>query len=259
MAVSLGIVAVVFTSINLLTTNLAYADDQTQIGARSDGSACSTFLGMTNWDCGFLQFENGVKTPQETLTHNIVVIATNVLTDITVIAAYLVLAYVIYGGYLYMFSSGDPGKAASGKKALTHAFIGLAIVMSAYTIFGAIRIAILGNNSFSGCNPLSGTECIDGNAMVTNLIQWFIGMAGVVSAIFIVVGGWGYITASGDPNKLQKAKTTLLYAIIGLIIVALAEVLTAFVSNLVRESNTFNGYIEPPAKIITNINKEDIS
>lgn len=138
-----------------------------------------------------------------------------------------------------MFSSGDPGKAAAGKKTLTQAFIGLAIVLSAYTIFSAIRIALIGNQAFSFENG------VDGGEMVTNLIQWVVGIAGAVAVIFIVVGAFGYITANGDPGKLQKAKTTILYALIGLVIVALAEVLTAFISNLVRESNAApQGYIK---------------
>ncbi len=230
----LGIIAAISTSTSLISSRSTFAD------TRSDGSNCTNFLGMTNWDCGF----NSSMSSEGELTSNIVIIASNVLTDITVIASYLVIGYVIYGGYLYMFSSGDAGKAASGKKSLTNAFIGLAIVMSAYAIFSGIRIAILGNKSFGDCNPLSGQECINAGDMVVNLIQWFGGVAGVVAAIFLVIGGWGYITSSGDSGKLQKAKTTIMYALIGLVIVALAEVLTAFIANLVRESNTFNGYLK---------------
>ena len=189
------------------------------------------------------------------LVNNIAVIATNILTDLTVIAAYLVLGYVIYGGYLYMFSSGDPGKAAAGKKTLQHAFIGLAITMSAYAIFGAIRIALVGNSvELSQCAEEGG--CVTGDVMITNLIQWVLGMAGAVAAIFVVVGGWGYITASGDPNKLQKAKTTILYALIGLAIVALAEILTAFISNLIKDANGETSFVQTTEVI--NLNKENI-
>ena len=247
--VFLGIMAAILSTTSLISSTPISAADNT----RSDGSTCSYLLGMTNWDCGF----NQSMSSEQDLTGNIVIIASNVLTDITVIAAYLVIGYVIYGGYLYMFSSGDPGKAAAGKKSLTHAFIGLAIVMSAYAIFSGIRIAIIGNKSFGDCSVTSGTSCIDGGDMVVNLINWFGGIAGVVSAIFLVVGGWGYITSAGDANKLQKAKNTILYSIIGLVIVALSTVLTAFVSNLIRESNNFNGYIES-SQTIANINKENI-
>ena len=224
----LSIIAAVSATSNLVSTTSVFAD-----GTRLDGSACTYFGGLVNWDCGVSDINN-----EESLKSGIATIATNILTDITVIAAYLVLGYVIYGGYLYMFSSGDPGKAAAGKKTLTQAFIGLAIVLSAYTIFGAIRIALIGNQSYDFFN---GT---DGGTMITNLIQWVVGISGAVAAIFIVVGAFGYITANGDPGKLQKAKTTILYALIGLVIVALAEVLTAFISNLVNESNEApQGYI----------------
>lgn len=212
----------------------------------------NSFLGLTSWDCNLKEMKS-----EHDLTDNVVTIASNILTDITVIAAYLVLGYVIYGGYLYMFSSGDPGKAAAGKKTLQHAFIGLAITMSAYTIFSGIRIALIGNNSLGSCDITStGTACVTADAVVTNLIQWIFGMAGVVAAIFIVVGGWGYITAAGDPGKLQKAKTTLLYAIIGITIVALAEFLTAFISSLIRDANETS--FKNNQSIAININKENL-
>lgn len=242
-----GILVAVTSTINLVNSAPTFAD--TGIGGR----ACPNFLGMTSWDCGFVETINS----ETVLTDNIVKIATNILTDITVIAAYLVLGYVIWGGYLYMFSSGDAGKAAAGKKTLQHAFIGLAIVVSAYTIFGAIRIALLGGGSFGDCDITSGRTCTDGGTLVTNLIQWVAGMGGVVAAIFVVIGGWGYITAAGDPGKLQKAKTTIMYALIGLVIVALAEVLTAFVSSLVRGANGDTSYLDQ-SSIALNIKKENL-
>lgn len=152
-----------------------------------------------------------------------------------------------------MFSSGDPGKAAAGKKTLTHAFIGLAICISSYTIFGAIRIALIGNSNSLGECGITGTTCVEPGDLVINLIQWVAGMGGIVAAIFIVVGGWGYITSSGDPSKLQKAKSTILYALIGLAIVALTEVITAFISSTIRDANAMqtttviaNQYKESP-------------
>lgn len=220
-ALFLGIIAAVSFTFNLASTP----------DTSAAGFSCRYFAGLTSWDCNV-----GDINSEAALKSSIAAIATNILTDLTVIAAYLILGYVIYGGYLYIFSSGDPGKAATGKKAITQAFIGLAITISAYTIFSAIRIALIGDQALN-CDPLTGASCVDGGDMVTNLVQWIVGMGGVVAAIFIVVGAFGYITSNGDPGKLQKAKTTILYALIGLVIVALAEVLTAFISNLVRESN----------------------
>lgn len=231
----IGIVTAVSATFSFISPSNTYARD---------------FLGMPSWDDGLSlnDMDN-----EDKLTANIVKIASNILTDISVIASYLVVGYVIYGGYLYMFSSGDPGKAAAGKKTLTHAFIGLAITISAYTIFSAIRIAFIGNNSLGGCTVAN--ECVTPETMVTNLIQWVAGIAGVVAAVFVVIGGWGYITSTGDPGKLQKAKTTILYALIGLAIVALTEVVTAFIASTVRSANEDTSFLNNHS-ITISINKE---
>ena len=202
-------------------------------------SDCNLFLGFTTWDCGVSISDD------TTLKTGIWQIAANIANDIAVAAAYLVLGYVIYGGYLYTFSGGDPGKVATGRKTLTQAFIGLAIVMSANLIMSTIRFALLGSSGNlgnclvveEGMDTITG-NCIDATTVVTGTINWFIGIAGIVSAVFVVYGGISYITSAGDPNKLKKAKDMILYSLIGLAIVALATVITAFVSGIIRDANS---------------------
>jgi len=194
------------------------------------GSDCGNFLGLTSWDC------NVDITNEDTLKSGIWQIAANVATDITVIAAYLVLGYVIYGGYLYVFSGGDPSKVATGKKALSQAFIGLAIVMLAYIIMSSIRFALLGAGGTFDCDPLAGTNCANPTDIVASAIQWVITMGGVVAVIFVIYGGISYVTSAGDPNKLQKSKNMVTYALIGLAIVVLSQIITAFVTGLINNA-----------------------
>lgn len=204
-----------------------FADD-----ASFTGDCRNMFLGLTSWDCDVTISD------ELSLKKGIWQIVVNIANDIAIIAAYLVLGYVIYGGYLYTFSSGDPSKAAAGKKTLTHAFIGLAIVMSANLIISTIRYALLRNSSLS-CDPITGNGCLqETNTLISNTIQWFIAMAGIVSAIFVVYGGISYITSSGEPSKLQSAKQMIIYALIGLAIVGFAEAITAFVSDMIRNANS---------------------
>ena len=251
-AVFVLIVGAISASLSYISSGPTFAEGE----KRSDGkSSCnSSFFGLTMWDCGFQEMEGD--DAQDILIQNIALIASNILTDITVIAAYLIIGYVMYGGYLYMFSAGDPAKVAAGKKTLTNAFIGLAIVLSAYTIFGAIRIALIGGTSLADCSVNKASQCVKPGKMVTNLIQWVAGVAGVVSVAFVVIGGWGYITSAGDPAKLQKAKNTIFYALIGLIIVAMAEIITAFVSSTIKDANEDTGYLEPTS-IVANINNKE--
>lgn len=63
---------------------------------------------------------------------------------------------------------------------------------------------------------------------VINIFSWVVG---VISVIMIIYGGFKYITSSGSNEKVGSAKNTIIYAIVGLIIVALAQVIVHFVLN----------------------------
>ena len=196
-------------------------------------AACNYLLGMPSWDCN-VETEN-IST-QDELTINIWKIVANIATDISVIATYLAIGYVIYGGYKYMFSGGDVGKVAAGKKTLNQAFIGLAITMSASIILNTIRVVITTNNQFS-CDPSTGAGCMqigEVTTMVTDIIQWFIGIGGTVALAFVIGGGIMYITSNADPGQLQKAKNMIKYALIGLAVVALSEAIIAFMTNVIK-------------------------
>jgi hypothetical protein len=54
-------------------------------------------------------------------------------------------------------------------------------------------------------------------------------VVGVVAVIMIIIGGLKYITSSGDSANITSAKNTILYAIIGLVVVALAQIIVRFV------------------------------
>jgi hypothetical protein len=67
---------------------------------------------------------------------------------------------------------------------------------------------------------------------IRNIIKVAAGFAGLVAAGFFVVGGFGYITSSGNPEKMDKAKHTLIMSAIGLAIVIAAFVISNIVTDL---------------------------
>ena len=220
-----------------ITTNLV-----SKQSAYAAGDGCRPVLGLQSWDCGIGDVTDSSKwSGDDNIINNIWIVVANVSNDLLVIAAYLILGFVIYGGYLYMTASGDPGKTASGKKTLSRAFIGLAIIILAKVIVSSIHIALLGSAGYFSENCTDPTQCTGGtpDQLVINLVQWTIGIAGLVAAVFIVIGAIGYLTAAGDPNKLKKAKDTILYALIGLAIVGLAEIIASFVSGAIRDANSY--------------------
>ena len=67
------------------------------------------------------------------------------------------------------------------------------------------------------------------NSLVTSLISLLSWAIGVVAVFMIIVGGFKYITSGGDSAGVTAAKNTILYAIIGLIIVALSQLIVRFI------------------------------
>ena len=65
--------------------------------------------------------------------------------------------------------------------------------------------------------------------IIVNILNVIIGVAGFISVIWIIIGGVNYMTSSGDPNKTKKARDTILYACIGLVICVLSFAIVNFV------------------------------
>jgi len=65
--------------------------------------------------------------------------------------------------------------------------------------------------------------------VLTNIINLLFWVAGIVSVIFIIVGGIMYIVSAGNENSIIKAKNTILWAVIGLIISIASIGITNFI------------------------------
>ena len=67
------------------------------------------------------------------------------------------------------------------------------------------------------------------STLVSTIINILSLVVGVTAVIMIIIGGFKYIISSGDSSNVTSAKNTILYAIVGLVIVALAQVIVRFV------------------------------
>lgn len=78
-----------------------------------------------------------------------------------------------------------------------------------------------------------------GSDFITPIIILLIALAGIWALIQFVLGGFGYITAAGDPKKVQEAQSKLMHSIIGLVIIAASFVLAALIGAIFFGSATF--------------------
>lgn len=82
---------------------------------------------------------------------------------------------------------------------------------------------------FGGKSTLGG--------IISYLVQVAIMLAGIVFLVMLIVGGFQYFASSGDQALAQKANRTMLNAGIGLIIVAIAYAVAAFITSLLGINN----------------------
>lgn len=84
--------------------------------------------------------------------------------------------------------------------------------------------------SNTGSNCTSQTDANQGlREIARKVTNFFSILVGAISIIMLIYGGFRYITSGGDSSKVGNAKNTIIYAIIGLIIVVLAQVIVNFV------------------------------
>lgn len=88
------------------------------------------------------------------------------------------------------------------------------------------------NEVCQGVN-LGGGTCNANSADLTNVIGVIVNVlsiiAGVAAVIMLILGGLKYVTSGGDSSSTASAKNTIIYAIVGLIVVALAQAIVRFV------------------------------
>lgn len=89
-----------------------------------------------------------------------------------------------------------------------------------------------------GLTTGSGIDCgntgVDNSAIKTiaaKITNTFSIIVGAASVIMIIYGGFRYITSGGESGRVGAAKNSLLYAIVGLVIVAIAQLIVHFVLN----------------------------
>jgi cytochrome bd-type quinol oxidase subunit 2 len=91
------------------------------------------------------------------------------------------------------------------------------------------NLDFVGTANDQTCKTVTGDSGEKANSTVATIINVFSVIVGAVSVIMIIYGGFRYITSGGESGNISTAKNTILYAIIGLVIVALAQFIVKFV------------------------------
>ena len=204
-----------------------------QMAFAVDGDDCNTvgFLGFPAWYTGLTKKDGNkcvMKEPGAVrggFVSYVWIIGTNILQIALMSVGYFAVVYMVYGGFLLMTGRGKPDEIAQGQITIRNAVIGL--VMS----FGAVAVVnFIGGNIIG--NPTSyvfGIPVIDANSVMKSAVNVVYMVSGIVAVVVIIIAGYMYTISGGNPAEVEKSKHSILYAVIGLIVIGSAFVITNFV------------------------------
>jgi hypothetical protein len=88
----------------------------------------------------------------------------------------------------------------------------------------------------TACQNITGTECgtglpqtAAGNNTIPSILQILFGIIGVLTVLMIVIAGLRFVTGQDNPQEVSKAKNTIVYALIGLLIAIAAEGIVSYI------------------------------
>lgn len=92
-----------------------------------------------------------------------------------------------------------------------------------------------GSGNTTGCGSDAPSRV---SHLITVIINILSAVVGIIAVIMIIIAGLRYITSGGKQESVTGAKNTILYAVIGLVIVALAQLIVHFVLNKTTTATT---------------------
>ncbi|HSD56461.1 MAG TPA: hypothetical protein VLA92_04920 [Candidatus Saccharimonadales bacterium] len=78
-----------------------------------------------------------------------------------------------------------------------------------------------------GCNNPQGSPTV--NSVISTVINILSAFVGIIAVIMIIFAGFKYVTSGGDSGKISSAKNTLTYAIVGIVVAGVSQLIVRFV------------------------------
>ena len=99
-------------------------------------------------------------------------------------------------------------------------------------------VAALAQWGFGGQPGPEDAPCwdeVDVLTVLDTVSNWLFAILLIVAAIFIIVAGYFFVTAAGDPDRTKKARDWVMYALIGVLVGFVAKGLVLLVETIVLD------------------------
>ncbi len=188
---------------------------------------------------------------------NVFSVLSYVIKWLLALSAMLAMGAIVWGGITYILSLGDESKAEHAKTIIKYAVVGVVVILLSYVIIAFIQTLLIPpkpgapapgaflpvstayaqdvTNGFNtGLGEITGKIAKPGSGLatdtnivpvITRLINYMLGLVGVLALAALVWGAIMYILSIGDEGKVEKAKNIIIYAIIGVLLTGFAFVI----------------------------------
>jgi hypothetical protein len=109
----------------------------------------------------------------------------------------------------------------------------LSLKNAVLALFAAVALPVV---TFAAAPTISPVDSLGGNTLsgiLTKVLNIILGLTGLVAVIFLIIGGVKYITSGGNDKSVAAAKNTIMYAVIGIIVIFLAYVIVKVIANTI--------------------------
>ena len=118
----------------------------------------------------------------------------------------------------------------------------LGLVLAALILTPVMALTLSATPGIAASISTWGAECAPSNVptdirgAIMNVTNWILGFVAIIATLIVIYGGVLYLTAAGNEEAVEKAKKTISYGIIGVVICGLAYAIVIVVSNVILTS-----------------------
>ena len=118
------------------------------------------------------------------------------------------------------------------------------LLVAAFAVMAFGALAVIPAGSVAALDPLADvcttdpsnqvcqSQSDDANDLIGTLVNTLLFIVGTLSTVMIIVGGIFYATSNGDAGKVAKAKNTIMYSVVGLVVSLLAYAIVNWVVDI---------------------------
>jgi len=103
-------------------------------------------------------------------------------------------------------------------------------LISASFVFGALVVPVL----VLGITPEGPKENIDIPALFERIVNWAFYFLLIIGTLFLIIAGFYFVTAQGNPDDIKKARQMVIYALIGIGLAVVSRAIVAWLQTIVE-------------------------